>query len=195
MSVANIINVQINYKSNKVTGRNFFFIIFITNTQQHHVQHHHYYQQTLHKHTQAETVVEDNTTTTIQQNRSKSNNNMITSSVFSTYTKEESFNKKQLKHLQQQKQLQQTQQQPTHQTDMPVRPSKTKTTTTTANPVHIPYNIDWVFERLKNPNGLWYICSQIAIFAVGLFSKIVLGKFLIYNSLLKIHIYYPYLSF
>lgn len=113
---------------------------------------------------------------------------MITSSVFSPYTKEESFNKMHLKPLQQQKQLQQTQQtqqqqQPTHQTNMPVAPTSS-TTKATANPVHIPYNIDWVFARLKNPNGLWYICSQIAIFAVGLFSKIVLGKFPTNNSIL-----------
>lgn len=91
-----------------------------------------------------------------------------TSSVFSPYTKEESYQKMQLKHLQQQ------QQQPSHASELPV--AATTSTTTATNPVHIPYNIDWVFERLKNPNGLWFICSQIAVFAVGLFSKIVLGE-------------------
>ncbi|XP_037827755.1 uncharacterized protein LOC119615842 [Lucilia sericata] len=133
-----------------------------------HVQHQHH-QQTLRKHTQAETIVDDNTTSATQQYCSKSNNmKTSTSSVFSSYTKEESYQKMQLKHLQQ----------PSHTSEMPVAAaSAAATTSTTATkPVHIPYNIDWVFERLKNPNGLWFICSQIAIFTVGLFSKIVLGE-------------------
>ncbi|XP_046811914.1 tafazzin-like [Lucilia cuprina] len=92
-----------------------------------------------------------------------------TSSVFSSYTKEESYQKMQLKHLPQ----------PSHSSEMPVATTAAAaatTSTTATKPVHIPYNIDWVFERLKNPNGLWFICSQIAIFTVGLFSKIVLGE-------------------
>ncbi|XP_017478811.1 PREDICTED: uncharacterized protein LOC108368474 [Rhagoletis zephyria] len=36
------------------------------------------------------------------------------------------------------------------------------------------YNIDWIFSRLRCPSGLWYIFSQIAITAVGLFAKFVL---------------------
>lgn len=43
-------------------------------------------------------------------------------------------------------------------------------------PTHIPYDIDWIFPRMLRPSGFWYVVSQITIFAVGLFSKIVLGK-------------------
>ena len=39
------------------------------------------------------------------------------------------------------------------------------------------YNIEWIFQRLRCPSGLWYIASQIAITAVGLFAKFVLGKY------------------
>lgn len=38
------------------------------------------------------------------------------------------------------------------------------------------YDIDWIFPSLKNPSGLWYFASTIAVAAVGLFSRIVLGK-------------------
>ncbi|XP_065369929.1 tafazzin [Calliphora vicina] len=152
-------------------------------TSRYHVQHQHH-QQTLRKHTQVEAAVDDKTTTTTTsttpQNSSKINNmKTSTSSVFSPYTKEESYQKMQLKHLQQQ------QQQPSHPSELPVAATTSKATATPAtNPVHIPYNIDWVFERLKNPNGLWFICSQIAICAVGLFSKLVLvimNKTKVYN--------------
>ncbi|XP_075170061.1 tafazzin, phospholipid-lysophospholipid transacylase isoform X3 [Haematobia irritans] len=64
-------------------------------------------------------------------------------------------------------------------------PISTTPPTTPPPPVHIPYKIDWIFERLKSPTGFWYICSQLAIFAVGLFSKFVLGimnKTRVYNK-------------
>lgn len=52
-------------------------------------------------------------------------------------------------------------------------------------PTHIPYDIDWIFPRMLRPSGFWYVVSQITIFAVGLFSKIVLvlmNKTHVYNK-------------
>ncbi|KAH8292571.1 hypothetical protein KR018_003108 [Drosophila ironensis] len=40
--------------------------------------------------------------------------------------------------------------------------------------VEIPYNVDWIFPRLRRPSLLWYFTSQIVITAVGLFSKFML---------------------
>lgn len=65
---------------------------------------------------------------------------------------------------------------PQQQMSPPTTPTPNTATTPPPPPVHIPYKLDWIFEKLKNPSGLWYICSQLAIFAVGLFSKFVLGK-------------------
>ncbi|EDW73982.1 uncharacterized protein Dwil_GK21686, isoform A [Drosophila willistoni] len=61
------------------------------------------------------------------------------------------------------------------------------TTTTTLNKHHgssmsamssgsveIPYDIGWIFNKLRNPSKLWYFASQFVISAVGLFSKVVL---------------------
>uniref|UniRef100_A0A182P3M8 Tafazzin n=1 Tax=Anopheles epiroticus TaxID=199890 RepID=A0A182P3M8_9DIPT len=39
---------------------------------------------------------------------------------------------------------------------------------------HIPYNIDWIFPRLRRPNRLWHIASTGVIGLVGFFSKIVI---------------------
>ncbi|EDV36712.1 uncharacterized protein Dana_GF13095, isoform A [Drosophila ananassae] len=40
--------------------------------------------------------------------------------------------------------------------------------------VEIPYKLDWIFPRLRNPNMFWYVTSQIVITVVGIFSKFVL---------------------
>uniref|UniRef100_A0A1B0BEA5 Tafazzin family protein n=1 Tax=Glossina palpalis gambiensis TaxID=67801 RepID=A0A1B0BEA5_9MUSC len=56
---------------------------------------------------------------------------------------------------------------------LPTTPSTPSTPLTP--PTHIPYDIDWIFPRMLRPSGFWYVVSQITIFAVGLFSKIVLG--------------------
>ena len=121
-----------------------------------------------------------------------------TSSVFAPYTKEESPQRMQLKHIHQQQSKQQASQQSEKPAASPL-PSVSASATAaeatnscTTTPVHIPYNIDWIFERLKNPNTFWYFCSQIAIFTVGLFSKIVLGKSrsICYSNLLFISFYF-----
>uniref|UniRef100_A0A182NHI6 Tafazzin n=1 Tax=Anopheles dirus TaxID=7168 RepID=A0A182NHI6_9DIPT len=39
---------------------------------------------------------------------------------------------------------------------------------------HVPYNIDWIFPRLRRPNRLWHIASTGVIGLVGFFSKIVI---------------------
>uniref|UniRef100_A0A182JW52 Tafazzin n=1 Tax=Anopheles christyi TaxID=43041 RepID=A0A182JW52_9DIPT len=39
---------------------------------------------------------------------------------------------------------------------------------------HIPYNIDWIFPRLRRPNRLWHIASTGVIGLVGFFSKIII---------------------
>lgn len=118
------------------------------------------------------------------------------SSVFAPYTKEESTQRMQLKRIHQQ--LQHSKQQASQQ---PEKPSASASTTTapestnsscTTTPVRIPYNIDWIFKRLKNPNGFWYFCSQIAILTVGLFSKIVLGKL---QVVLSISVNFCYIGF
>lgn len=100
-------------------------------------------------------------------------------SVFSPYSKEDSYQQMQLKHLQnlQKSTLQKSEMPPSTTTSSSATSSAASATTAPATtPVHIPYNIDWIFKRLANPNGLWLIFSQIACFCVGLFSKIVLGK-------------------
>ncbi|XP_037716493.1 tafazzin homolog isoform X2 [Drosophila subpulchrella] len=51
--------------------------------------------------------------------------------------------------------------------------------------VEVPYNIDWIFPRLRNPTRFWYVASQFVISAVGIFSKIVLmflNKPRVYNK-------------
>lgn len=98
------------------------------------------------------------------------------SSVFAPYTKEESYQKMQLKHTTSSTPSPTT---PTSTNEMPVAKatiSNTASPEIAKNPVHIPYDIDWIFKRLQNPDGLWYVISQIAISLVGLFSKIVLGE-------------------
>lgn len=40
------------------------------------------------------------------------------------------------------------------------------------------YNIDWVIPSLRNPSKLWYFASTITVAAVGLFTKIFIGKFM-----------------
>ncbi|KAL9915021.1 tafazzin homolog isoform X1 [Glossina fuscipes] len=66
---------------------------------------------------------------------------------------------------------------------LPTTPSTPSTPLTP--PTHIPYDIDWIFPRMLRPSGFWYVVSQITIFAVGLFSKIVLvlmNKTHVYNK-------------
>ncbi|XP_017027481.1 tafazzin isoform X1 [Drosophila kikkawai] len=51
--------------------------------------------------------------------------------------------------------------------------------------VAIPFNIDWIFPRLRNPSSFWYWASQFVVAAVGIFSKIVLmflNKTRVYNK-------------
>ncbi|KAH8365263.1 hypothetical protein KR084_007211 [Drosophila pseudotakahashii] len=51
--------------------------------------------------------------------------------------------------------------------------------------VEVPYNIDWIFPRLRNPTRFWYMASQFVVSAVGIFSKIVLmflNKPRVYNK-------------
>lgn len=45
-----------------------------------------------------------------------------------------------------------------------------------ASGLDIPYDISWVFPRLRKPSTLWYVTSQIVITLVGLFSKFILGE-------------------
>ncbi|XP_035792156.1 tafazzin homolog isoform X1 [Anopheles albimanus] len=45
---------------------------------------------------------------------------------------------------------------------------------TVQQPPHVPYNIDWIFPRLRRPNRLWHIASTGVIGLVGFFSKIVI---------------------
>lgn len=45
-----------------------------------------------------------------------------------------------------------------------------------ASGVDIPYDISWIFPRLRNPSALWYVTSQLVITLVGIFSKLILGK-------------------
>lgn len=42
--------------------------------------------------------------------------------------------------------------------------------------VSVSYDFDWVFRGLRKPSLIWYFFSQVVIFAVGLFSKFILGK-------------------
>lgn len=154
-------------------------------------QYHVHGQQLHHKHTQPRFAEQQQQQQQQQEtNQSKSEMNVTaaaspsppTSSVFSSYTKD-SYQQQQmtLKHLQH---PQSTKQMSSTTTPPSATPSPAPTP-----PVNIPYKIDWVFERLKNPTGFWYICSQIAIFAVGLFSKFVLGK--INNVITYMHMHIP----
>lgn len=54
--------------------------------------------------------------------------------------------------------------------------SKGSTSSNMSSGVEIPYPIDWIFPRLRNPSKLWFITSQLVITLVGLISKFVLGK-------------------
>ncbi|XP_073812544.1 tafazzin, phospholipid-lysophospholipid transacylase isoform X2 [Musca autumnalis] len=121
-----------------------------------------------------------NSTTTIESSLKSSSSSAAAATVFSPYSKD-SY----------QLQMQQNSQNSSHQ--MPPTPSSsaaaatptTANNTTPAPQVRIPYKIDWVFEGLRNPSKLWYICSQLAIIAVGLFSKFVLvfmNKTRVYNK-------------
>lgn len=38
------------------------------------------------------------------------------------------------------------------------------------------YNIDWIFPKLQRPSRLWHFASTMTVAAVGLFSKIIIGK-------------------
>lgn len=38
------------------------------------------------------------------------------------------------------------------------------------------YDIKWIIPRLRNPSHLWNIASSITFAAVGIFSKIIIGK-------------------
>ncbi|XP_034480154.1 tafazzin homolog isoform X2 [Drosophila innubila] len=40
--------------------------------------------------------------------------------------------------------------------------------------VNVPYDISWIFPRLRSPSTLWYIASQFVVTLVGIFSKILL---------------------
>lgn len=40
----------------------------------------------------------------------------------------------------------------------------------------IPYNIDWIFPKLRRPSRLWHLASTGVIGFVGFVSKIVIGK-------------------
>ncbi|EDW47623.1 tafazzin homolog [Drosophila sechellia] len=54
-----------------------------------------------------------------------------------------------------------------------------------ATGVAMPYNIDWIFPRLRNPSKFWYVVSQFVVSAVGIFSKVVLmllNKPRVYNK-------------
>lgn len=38
------------------------------------------------------------------------------------------------------------------------------------------YDIKWIIPKLRNPTSLWKIASSITVAAVGIFSKIIIGK-------------------
>lgn len=40
------------------------------------------------------------------------------------------------------------------------------------------YNIKWIIPKLRTPSSLWNIASSITVAAVGIFSKIIIGKWL-----------------
>ncbi|EDS35213.1 taz protein [Culex quinquefasciatus] len=42
------------------------------------------------------------------------------------------------------------------------------------NQPFVPYNIDWIFPKLRRPSRLWHIASTGVIGLVGFFSKIVI---------------------
>jgi len=61
--------------------------------------------------------------------------------------------------------------------------------------VAMPYNIDWIFPRLRNPSKFWYVVSQFVVSAVGIFSKVVLSEYLtgradLTKQLAQRHVYF-----
>uniref|UniRef100_A0A1I8PZN7 Tafazzin family protein n=1 Tax=Stomoxys calcitrans TaxID=35570 RepID=A0A1I8PZN7_STOCA len=105
--------------------------------------------------------------------------------VYSSYAKDSYQQQQQMHHKHTQQQMSVTTGAAPMSTTSTSPASSTQPQPPPSTPVHIPYKIDWIFERLKNPTGVWYICSQLAIFAVGLFSKFVLGfmnKTRVYNK-------------
>lgn len=59
-----------------------------------------------------------------------------------------------------------------------------KTTTTTevassssASTALEEFSIDWIYPRLKRPSAFWHFASVMTIAVVGIFSKLILGKF------------------
>lgn len=38
------------------------------------------------------------------------------------------------------------------------------------------YNIDWIIPTLRQPTKLWQFASSLTVAAVGLFTKIIIGK-------------------
>ncbi|XP_034108944.1 tafazzin isoform X1 [Drosophila albomicans] len=65
-------------------------------------------------------------------------------------------------------------------TDNPVKKQVSQTqgrqpsSSSMASSVDIPYDISWIFPRLRNPSKLWYVVSQIVVTLVGLLSKVIL---------------------
>ncbi|KAH8397012.1 hypothetical protein KR215_007605, partial [Drosophila sulfurigaster] len=65
-------------------------------------------------------------------------------------------------------------------TDNPVKKQDSQTqgrqpsSSSMASSVDIPYDISWIFPRLRNPSKLWYVVSQIVVTLVGLLSKVIL---------------------
>lgn len=47
------------------------------------------------------------------------------------------------------------------------------------------YDINWIIPKLRNPSRLWNIASSITFAAVGIFSKIIIGK----NTLSRVPVY------
>lgn len=48
------------------------------------------------------------------------------------------------------------------------------------------FRIDWIFPSLRKPVLFWNIASSLTVAAVGLFSKLVIGKLLLKYSIFKI---------
>lgn len=43
------------------------------------------------------------------------------------------------------------------------------------------FRIDWIFPSLRKPYLFWNIASSLTVAAVGLFSKLLVGKLLVFN--------------
>ncbi|KAH8400817.1 hypothetical protein KR009_001179 [Drosophila setifemur] len=57
--------------------------------------------------------------------------------------------------------------------------------------VAMPYNIDWIFPRMRNPTTFWHVTSQLVVSVVGIFSKFVLmfmNKTRVYNKERLVHL-------